>query len=577
MSASAAEALALLRAGRAAEAEARLRGAVASGTADAETIHLLGFLLATSGRASEGMPFLDRSIVAAPTNAGFIDNRAQVLLQMGLVDEALRDARAATALAPGYAQAWLHLAQALRRAGNAHESRNAAARAMALDAKSAAAAYHVALIDFEGGHPAAAESGFAHVLERDPGHAAALNNLGILQRRAGRDSEALESFARAVAAEPRNPMALNNLGLSLQHAGKLDDAKQAFERAAYPEALANAAGLALELERLEEARALYGRAAAMKPGLADAEYGLAQVALREQRFAEGWDGYERRFDTHPPLATPRPLAIPRLGAGDLDRARRVAIWSEQGLGDQILFTTLLPELERRGIHAVVEVDPRLLSLYRRSLPFFEFTTRAESERAFEDCDFHLPMGSLPRLFRRTLESFAGQPERLLVAPDAARFVAPAAATRKSAGAQSLIAISWRSLQSGMRKGLAARKSIPLESFAELAQCTGAKLLDVQYGDVDDERREFESKHPGVLTRIEGLDAREDLEGVAAALAACERLVTASNATAHLAGALGIPTRLVAPRGWPPFSYWVPRADGRSTWYPSVTIASTVDG
>jgi hypothetical protein len=79
----------------------------------------------------------------------------------------------------------------------------------------------------------------------------------------------------------------------------------------------------------------------------------------------------------------------------------------------------------------------------------------------------------------------------------------------------------------------------------------------------------------VLTRIEGLDAREDLEGVAGALASCERLVTVSNATAHLAGAFGVSTRLVAPHGWAPFSYWVAREDGRSIWYPSVTVAATL--
>jgi len=119
--------------------------------------------------------------------------------------------------------------------------------------------------------------------------------------------------------------------------------------------------------------------------------------------------------------------------------------------------------------------------------------------------------------------------------------------------------------------LGERKSVPLEAFAELARARSARLVDLQYGDVDAERREFEARHPGVLTRIEGLDAREDLEGVAAVLAACGRLVTTSNATAHLAGALGIPAEILLPRGWPPFSYWVAGAEGRSLWYPSIKI------
>jgi len=566
MGGSSAEALALLRAGRAAEAEALLRTAMAATPGDAEAVHMLGFILATSGRAAEGIPLIDRSVALDPGNPGFLDNRAQVLMQEGRIDEAVRDARAVTNVAPRFALGWLHLAQALRRGGSRGESLAAAERALALDPRHAAAAYHAALLHLDAGDHFAAERGFARVLAIEPRHAAALNNLGIVQRATGREAAALESFARAAAAEPANAAAQANLGLALQHAGRLAEACEAFVRAGSPESLANAAGLALELERLEPARELYARAAVLRPGFPDAAYGLGQIALREHRFAEGWEGYERRFETTPPLAEPRELPMPRLERASLGAARRVAVWSEQGLGDQILFTTLLPELERRGIAAVVEVDPRLRGKYRRSLPAFEFTTRSDSARAFAACDHHLPMGSMPRLFRPDAASFAAQP-RALLAPDRTRVEAMA----RALGPGPAIAISWRSLQPPARRVLGERKSVPLEAFAELARARSARLVDLQYGDVDAERREFEARHPGVLTRIEGLDAREDLEGVAAVLAACGRLVTTSNATAHLAGALGIPAEILLPRGWPPFSYWVAGAEGRSLWYPSIKI------
>lgn len=566
MGASSAEALALLRAGRAGDAERVLRSAIAGAPADADAIHLLGFILATTGRAPEGLPLIDRSVALDPRNPGFLDNRAQVLMHEGRIDEALRDARTVTALAPRFADGWLHLAQVLRRQGARAESLAAAERAIEVDNRHVAALYHAALLRLDAGDTAAAERGFARVLEIDPRHAAALNNLGIVQRQAGRHAAALETFARAVAVDPASPGAQGNLGLALREAGRIAEALEAYVRAGTPESIANAAGLALELERLEAARELYARSAQMRAGFADAAYGLGQVALREHRFAEGWEGYERRFETTPPLAEPRDVALPRLDTASLERARRVAVWSEQGLGDQILFTTLLPELARRGIDAVVEVDARLLGLYRRSLPGVEFTTRADAAAAFAGCDTQIPMGSLPRLFRRDVASFDRQPAALL-RPDAARVEA----VTRAIGGRRAIAISWRSVQGGARRALSERKSVPLESFAALAASEDARLLDLQYGEVGEERREFEARHPGVLLRLDGLDAREDLEGVAAALAACGRLVTASNATAHLAGALGVPTEILLPRGWPPFSYWAARADGRSLWYPSVAI------
>src|SRR5204863_5018051 len=100
----------------------------------------------------------------------------------------------------------------------------------------------------------------------------------------------------------------------------LEAAATAYEEALaargdFPEALANSASVALDRGRLEEARGRYARALALVPGFADAEYGLGQIALREGRLAEGWDGYERRFDTHPPPAIRRELPLPRLTEG----------------------------------------------------------------------------------------------------------------------------------------------------------------------------------------------------------------------------------------------------------------------
>jgi ADP-heptose:LPS heptosyltransferase len=61
--------------------------------------------------------------------------------------------------------------------------------------------------------------------------------------------------------------------------------------------------------------------------------------------------------------------------------------------------------------------------------------------------------------------------------------------------------------------------------------------------------------------------------VLAAIEACDVVVTTSNVTAHLAGALGRETLLVYLRANPTFHYWVPGEDGRSLWYPSVRVVT----
>ncbi|MDQ3026258.1 MAG: tetratricopeptide repeat protein [Pseudomonadota bacterium] len=593
------------RAGRLPEAEAAFRAVLAAEPGNGTALHLLGFILATTGRREDGLALLDRSIAAHPRNAAFLDNRGQVLMQAGRDEDALRDLEQAVAIDPRSLPAWLHLSQARRRRGHRDAALDAVSRALALDPEHPGARYHEGVLHLERGDHRAAEASLRRVLRHESRNVPALTNLGIVLRKTGRTAEALATFQRAAAGDPENPQALTNLGIALHEHGQSLDAIRHFKRALqlhpdfgrallnwgnvlrddgdldgarlrYSEALAadpecveamvNQASALLESERLDEARALYERAAAARPEFADAQAGLAQVQLRDRRFGEAWDNYERRFDTDRPAAVRRALPLPWLVPGDLARGRRVALWTEQGVGDQVLFSTLLPELYRRGMEAVVEVDPRLSGLYRRGLPGVSFVSPPESDAAFTSCDFQLPLGSLPRLFRRDTASFAAQPPSILRA-DPARVEA----YRTQIGSMRTIAIAWRSLHTGNRRAFGERKSIPLEHFAGLAHATGARLLDLQYGDVSEERRAFEARHPGVLVRLEGLDPFSDLEGLAAALVACGRLVSSSNVTAHLAGALGVATQLLYLRGWAPFSYWVSGPGARSLWYPSVGV------
>ena len=194
-------------------------------------------------------------------------------------------------------------------------------------------------------------------------------------------------------------------------------------------------------------------------------------------------------------------------------------------------------------------------------------TGAEFEEAFESCRCQLPVGSLAQLFRPNRDSFARQPRALLRA-DPARV----AQVRASLDERPKIGISWRSIQPLATRFLESRKSATLERFGAFED-TGATLVDLQYGDLGEERGAFDDRHPGLRRSIAGLDAFNDLEGLLAAIEACDLVITTSNATAHLAGAVGKRTWLLCLAANPPFHYWVPGADGRSLWYPSVEVVT----
>src|SRR3546814_16287090 len=70
---------------------------------------------------------------------------------------------------------------------------------------------------------------------------------------------------------------------------------------------------------------------------------------------------------------------------------------------------------------------------------------------------------------------------------------------------------------------------------------------------------------------------QDLDGFAAQVAAMDMVITTSNTTAHMAGALGRPTWVMLHQGISPHWYW--GRDGETTpWYPSLRLLrQPVDG
>ena len=95
------------------------------------------------------------------------------------------------------------------------------------------------------------------------------------------------------------------------------------------------------------------------------------------------------------------------------------------------------------------------------------------------------------------------------------------------------------------------------------------LVNLQYGDVEDEIREF-----GEVTGIEvvqcaSVDNREDLDGLAALIEVCDLVVSTSNATIHMAGALAKETCVLVPYVVVNFWWLVERKD--SIWYPSLKV------
>lgn len=444
--------------------------------------------------------------------------------------------------------------------------------ALAIEPGCARAHFNIGVVMQDLKRPDDAIRHYAAAAEADPSSSKALVNWGNVLKDRGSFEAAYDLYRRALATDPNDAKALVNCGTVRIGIGDLEGAAELYRKAleiegGNPDALGNLASIAQQHGDFAEAERLYAQAAKAEHGFADAQYNLGLIALHRTDFERGWKDYELRFRTDPPASTLRPLPLPMAGPDDLAGGKRIAIRKEQGIGDQILFSTLLPELAARHIDALVEIDARLVEAYRRSVPGLEFTTPDELRSDPRGCALQFPVGSLPLAYRRKLEDFRRQPMALL-RPDARRVDE----IRSRLGSGRRIGISWRSFQAKKRKHIEERKSAPLECFAAL-EGRGVTLVDLQYGDAAAEREAFDARHPGLRASVPGLDLFKDLEGVLAAIDLCELVVTTSNVTAHLAGAIGKRTYLVFLGAVPPFPYWVRGPEGRSLWYPSVEIVN----
>ncbi len=105
--------------GQAAEALARLEGAIKGARGAPEVISVAGYLAQLVGEGEKALSFSEAAYAAAPTQKAIVQNRAMALMVFGQADEAIRVAREAVALDPSDQLGLGYLTTAAQLAGDA--------------------------------------------------------------------------------------------------------------------------------------------------------------------------------------------------------------------------------------------------------------------------------------------------------------------------------------------------------------------------------------------------------------------------------------------------------------------------
>lgn len=386
---------------------------------------------------------------------------------------------------------------------------------------------------------AAAERHLRRALQLKPGMAAALRNLAIVLREQGRITEALEVSREAVRLNPHDVHAHLELTLALRVTG--DVAGQ----------LASAeAGLQVA------------------PGHPSLELAATEAWFARGDLKHGWHGYRRRFESPHNAIIPRSYAIPHW-RGELLAGHSILIWTEQGLGDEVMYANMFAEVVAAAQRCVIQCSPRTAPLFRRSFPKAEIFDRDLTADEWRGIDFQSPAASLGEWLRADFRSFPQHTGYLSVDADLRDSL-----RKKYGPANLLVGIAWRSVAKAYGHDVqnAADKSINVLDWGPIFHVPGVTFVNLQYGDCAAELDLAAKSFKARIIQDAAVDGTRDVDAFAAQVAAMDLVISSSNTAAHFAGALGVPTLCMLPlslgRGqrW----YWFAQ-QGRCPWYPAMQL------
>jgi tetratricopeptide (TPR) repeat protein len=513
-----------------------------------------------------------KALALAPRSAEVYFNFGQFQLAIGAVQKAILTLKRAVNISPTWAEAHLALAKALRAGNRPQEALASAQRATQINPKFAAAFLVAAQLlrgsrDFD-----AALTCLQQALSVDGCYAPAYCELGAISLDFNRVEDALDNFREALRSDPSYADAHVGMGHALRLSGRLKEATDSLQCAERlnPKLASAHIGLGMVASvsgSLDEAIRHFDRAIELSPAPA-AHYNRALALLRHGRLAEGWRAYEWRWTSPVFKAAPRHQKIPRW-RGEPLAGKKLLVWGEQGVGDEIIFATMVPDLIARGAELTLECDDRLAPLFRRTWPEVKVVEEPRAPAPalrHKGIQLQAAGGSLGEFLRLDFASFAKRGHLLEADRSRATALREEILRGRKAAPKLIVGISWIS----NTPAAAAQKSTNLAAWAPILKQSDVSFVDLQYGETAAERADVERALGMNIAHLPSVDLRKDLDGVAALAVACDLVISVSNTTVHLAGAVGAPVwALIPPPAVQPW-YWF--AQGEDTpWYDSVRL------
>ena len=288
--------------------------------------------------------------------------------------------------------------------------------------------------------------------------------------------------------------------------------------------------------------------------------GLSRLGFGD--IEDGLSDYEIRWIWEDFPSAKRVFSSPLWMGEDLE-GKRIIVWGEQGVGDQLLFLTLLPVvLSKNPAEVVVEVSKKLMPLVQRWYP--EVTVGSDGvvdtigHQNYERFDCNIPMGTLMQRYYSEHGHIPKCSRLLRVPAEARQKLFP----EHIAGKRIILGVSWRShLITDARVG----NYMSVESIPPILEILpdDVGVVALQYSLSEAEREALE-RYDNVF--IPDHDFFEEVDFNALYAGCCDLVLTAGTVNLQLAGIYGVPALT-----WLPDRDWVLLGEEHYPWFENVVV------
>ena len=503
----------------------------------------MGVAFREKGMLNEAIEAFDKAIAINPNNTEAYYNKGIATQEQGNLEEAIIAYYKAILLKPNYADSYNNMANALKDQGKLDKAIDAYKKAILFKPDYAIAYSNLGNALKDIGKLKESIEAHKKSVSLKPNNPIFHNNMGISFKEQGKLEEAINIYKKAIYFKPDYATAYSNMGNALKDQGKIHEALEAFNQAlaidkSHVEAYNNMGNVLQESGKIDNAIKVYKKALAIEPDYADTHENLSFMLLNSGKLKEGLDEYEWRWKTKKGLSRQRFFSKPLWNGETSLKDKKILLWSEQGIGDTINWSSKLPYIAKKAKHCILECQEKLVPLLQRSFPDIEVIPEnriLDSER--DDFDLHLPMGSLYRHFIKEISNNDKTSPYLIADPSRVKFWKK---RLQSIGSGPYVGISWKSLDMSSSR---IQNYTSISEWSSIFKIPNVTFINLQYKDFTDELNEIKKEFGVEVHNFDDLDHLDNIDDVAALCRALDVIVSTKITVPLISAGVGTTTKL----------------------------------